>query len=413
MPDTRNKRHLLKYGLPLLLAWSLAWLSGISILANIAIDQRDALLKNDLDTELALYATTVYGLTWFDENGAFHTETLRLENDFQDAPYDIQVVEPGNPPIQHLSPARPRFDIPDFSHLYATVLGQGQSVYLDGKDTNGSPYRLHAIPTFMDQGDTNKPKAMIITLADPGPWQASYQTFVHQIIRASLLLGALGLLVGGGLSWWSLRPAFASLRQRERFIAATAHELRTPLAALRSINESALQGDEPPQQALARMHDLLQNTSHTVDDLLLFARLDAGMELQRQPTRLDLLAETLLPENSAVRLEAEASIANIDPRLASVAMRNLIANARRHSSAAEQDIQIHITGASVTVTDSGKGFPAELLTHRQHDFTLSPSTGGHGLGLAITNLIMRLHGGELRLENLHPHGARATLVFPQ
>lgn len=404
--------HLLRLGLPLLLAWSVAWLLGITILASIAIQQRAERRDADLDTELALRSTAVYGLIWFDAQGVFHDEVLRLEQELLDAPFDLWVVEPGKPPIHHLAPAHPRFNITDFSPLNSTVMGKGQAMYLDGQDADGKPYRLHAIPTFLDQGDTSTPQAMIITVGDPLPGQAAYQAFAQRIWLTTLALGVVGLLVGMGLTHWSLRPAFATLRQRERFLSATAHELRTPVAALRSICESAQRGDEDPQLALARMGKLLHSASHTLEDLLLFARLDAGATLERQPVRLDLLVEALLPEDGSVTLNATTSVANVDPRLASVAVRNLLDNARKHGAqGGELRISVTVTGTQVSVEDQGNGFAPELLARRETDFAISPTQGGTGPGLAIANLIARLHGGSLRLENRQPHGARAILQF--
>jgi signal transduction histidine kinase len=408
-----QRAHLRRLGIPLLVAWSVAWLLGIAILANVAINQRAERRDADLDTQLALYATAVYGLTWFDDGG-FHDELLRLETDWQPAPYDLWVIAPANPPVQHLAPPQPRFAIADFSFLIPEVMGQARKVYRDGVDTKGQAYRLYAIPTYTDQANDAAPKAMVIVVADPVPGQVAYQAFVRRIWLTALALGVIGLLVGTALTYWSLRPAFAALQQRERFLSATAHELRTPVAALRSICESAQRGDEAPHLALTRMETLLRSASHTLEDLLLFARLDAGATLERQPVRLDLLVETLLPDDDSVRFVATASVVNLDPRLASVAVRNLIENARKYG---QRDGVAHITvtvsGAQVVVEDQGKGFSEALLTRRETDFVISPTQGGTGLGLAIVNMVARLHGGALRLENRAEGGARVTVNFMQ
>lgn len=410
--DPSQRARLLRLGIPLLLAWGVAWLLGIAILAKVAIDLRAELRETDLDTQLTLYATSVYGLAWFDQQGKFHDEALRLDHDLLDALYDIWVVEPGNPPIRHFAPAHPRFKLADFTQLQTTVMEQEQEIYLDGKDTNGKPYRLYATPIFIGQGGTGIPKAMIITVADPIPGQVAYQAFVQRIVGASALLGILGLLVGVGLTAWSLRPVLASLRQRERFLVATAHELRTPVAALRGICESAQRGDEAPQRALTRMDGLLRSATHTLEDLLLFARLDAGASLKRQPVRLDLLVETLLPDDDSVTLNVAATVVNLDPRLTTVAVRNLLENARKHgANSAQPHIHVTVVGAQVMVEDQGKGFSAELLARRETDFVLSPTQGGTGLGLAIVNMVARLHGGALRLENRVEGGARVTVSF--
>lgn len=412
MIKQRQWRQWLKLGLPLLLAWSLAWLLGMAVLAKVAIDLRAERRDADLDTQLALYATTVYGLTWFDAQGVFHDELLKLEPDVYPAPYDIWVVEPATTAINHLAPVKPRFALSDFSFLNSAVMGERHKVYHEGVDAQGLAYRLYAIPTYSDQTTETTPKAMVIVVADPQPGQAAYQSFVRRIVLAALVLGVMGLLLGLGLTYWSLRPAWASLRQRERFLSATAHELRTPVAALRSICESAQRGDEAPQRALTRMHALLGTASHTLEDLLLFARLDAGATLERQAVRLDLLVETLLPEDDSVLLEAKASIVHLDPRLASVVVRNLLENARKHGSQAGKSIiKVWVADAQVIVEDQGAGFPAALLARKQSDFVISPSQGGSGLGLAIVNMIVRLHGGALRLENKPEGGARVTVSF--
>lgn len=403
-----NKPQLLRLSIPLLMAWSVAWLIGISVLAKVAIDLRAERRDADLDTQLALYATAVYGLTWFDSAGQFQDELFWLEKDLHPAPYDIWVVEPQNPPIKYLSPVKPHFSIPDFNFLAPPVMQQAQKVYLNGIDTQGLPYRLYAIPTYLDQADSTAPKAMIIVLADPNPGQQAYTTFVQGIVLTATLLGLVGLVVGVGLTYWSLRPAFQSLRQRERFLSATAHELRTPVAALRSVCESALQGDEVPIQALKRMDKLLHTTGQILEDLLLFARLDAGASLELQAVRLDLLVESLLPEEEDITFEATASVVNIDPRLVTVVIRNLIANARKYG---KPPVHISVAGAQLVVEDQGQGFSAELLKRRDKDFALSPTQAGTGLGLAIVNLIARLHGGSLTLANRTPQGARVTVSF--
>lgn len=407
-------RHVLRLGLPIFAVWVLVWSLGITALAWVAVDLRDELRETDLDSELALYATAVYGLTWFDEQGQFHDEILRLESDIAAAPYDIWVLEPESVPdqfIQHYAPAQPRFQTVDFSALPAIVMGRAQDVYQDGVDAAGNSYRLHAIPTFMGQGETEKAKAMVVVVADPQPGVVAYQDFVQRILLVSVALGMVGLLLGVALTSWSLRPVLSSLRQRERFISATAHELRTPLAALRSMNDSARQGDEVPEKALQQMSGVLQQASDTVDDLLLFARLDAGAGLQCELLRLDLLAEMLLPEDDSIHFVADESVVNADPRLVRVAIRNLLENARKHSHAAEQGITLSVSGATVTVTDQGNGFPVELLQRQKRDFVLSPSQGGSGLGLAIVNLIARLHGGSLTLANQQPQGAKVILTL--
>lgn len=408
---TKHRAQLIRIAIPLALAWSLAWLIGIAALAKVALELRAELSQSDVDTQLALYATSTYGLTWFDATGAFHDEVFKLEPDLLNAPVDIWVVKPTAPQAVYLAPSRAQFALQDFAFLSAPVMQQQQKIYRDGVDANGSAYRLYAIPTYLDQAGNTTPKAMIVVVADPKPSQRAYQHFVRQLLLATLALGIVGLIVGVGLTRWSLQPVQASLQQRERFLSATAHELRTPIAALRSISESAQRGDEAPERALLRMQGPLAETQHTLENLLLFARLEAGLVLDRQPVRLDLLVESLLPEDSAIQLHATASVAQVDIRLASVAIRNLIANAQRYAGHDDSAISVIITGASVTVSDKGNGFPPEVLARQDEAFAIVHSVKGNGLGLAIVSMVARLHGGRLLLSNVSPQGAQAILQF--
>lgn len=404
-----QKARLMRLGIPLALAWSIAWIIGIAILANVAVNQREEMRSADLDADLSLNAMAVYGLTWFDEDEQFHDEVLHLESNLLDAAMDIWIIEPADSDIIYLAPPNPNFKIDSFNYLKELVIQQEKNVFFDGIDNLGKAYRLHAIPTYPDQQAPTSPKAMIIVVADPMPGLANKQAFTNKIIWVTFILGGVGLLVGVLLALWSLRPALLSLHQRERFISATAHELRTPLAAIRSINESALHGDEPAEVALSRMQGILESASHTVDDLLLFARLDAGAKLGRQPVRLDLLVETLLPEDDSVALVAEESVVVVDTALIKVAVRNLIENARKHSGLA--DVTVYVDFQSIEVRDSGSGFPESLLQRVERDFVISPTQSGTGLGLAICNMIARLHGGQLSLSNNRKGGAIARLTF--
>ncbi|MEM7352208.1 MAG: hypothetical protein AAF657_15515, partial [Acidobacteriota bacterium] len=122
MAEALARLRLLRLGVPLFLAWTAAWVLGISLLATVAIELRAELRDSDLDTELALYATAVYGLTWFDEAGQLRDEVLALEEELLDGPFDLWVVEPGEPAGVHLAPASPRFAVEDFADLAPAVI---------------------------------------------------------------------------------------------------------------------------------------------------------------------------------------------------------------------------------------------------------------------------------------------------
>ncbi len=400
-------RHLQRV-LPL--TWGAAWLLGLGILAGVTISLSDEFHESNLDAELELYATATYGLAWFDENGVFHDEVFARETDLVEAPVDIWVVEPGTPPTEHLAPSSAQFQVADLGELAQQVMATQEDLFHDGVDATGQPYRLHAAPTFED-GEEERPRAAILVVADPQPARDAHASFVTGIVTLALLLGAVGIGVGLLLTRWNLKPVLRALHQRERFVAAAAHELRTPVAAMQAVCDSALAQDEPAEAALERIQSLTQRTSQVVDKLLLFARLDAGaVELQREEVRLDLLAEACAPEESPVEFHGEESVARVDARLVEIALRNVIENALRHSPDG-QTVIVSVSGARVVVEDRGAGFPEAVRSLAKQPVAIAPSKQGAGIGLAIARMVAELHGGTVRLENRASGGARVEVTL--
>ena len=102
------------------------------------------------------------------------------------------------------------------------------------------------------------------------------------------------------------------------------------------------------------------------------------------------------------------------------AVSNLIANAIRHSGSKEISVSVESVGREIriAVEDHGIGVPpehAERIFERFHrvDPSRTAETGGAGLGLAIVRRIARLHGGDVTLEPVVPHGCRFVLDFPR
>ena len=403
--DGRELRRLL---LSLTLAWALAWAAGIGLFAAIAVQLSGELRARELDSSLELSATAVYGLAWFDRDDVFHAELLLREDNLLNGDFDIWVIAPGEPTAVQLAPEDARFEL-SLDAIAAEVVATETAVVLDGLDHRGSPYRLRADPIFGDDDDVAR--AAVIVVGDPQPGQAAHSAFLRSLALAASVLGLVGLIVGASLARWSIRPLEASLRQREEFLIAAAHELRTPVAALQGVCDSASAGDEAAGVALERVSSLVSRTAQVVDDLLIFARLEAGSQaLERQKLRLDLLVETCLPEESAIDLDAVPSVVDADPRLVRVAIRNLIENARTHGPCDDSQIHITVSGGTVRVEDEGVGFRPQVLAVLQQSPRLAPSSRGTGLGLAIVRRIAALHGGSLQLGNRPSGGASATLT---
>lgn len=233
----------------------------------------------------------------------------------------------------------------------------------------------------------------------------------------------------------------AADRQR-RFVADAAHELRTPLAALRTRLEIDLRhrpaGAAPADiEATSTEQIALGQVTRLVDlvnDLLELARLDADPHLQQRPVDLDDLVwdgAREAREQAPPRIDTTGiSPARVlgDPAALRRVVRNLLNNARRHASHTVTiqlsiDAQPSVIGgpatppsATLTVTDDGPGIPT-ADRHRvferfvRLDEARARDAGGAGLGLAIVADIVAAHRGRVWVEDNQP-GARFHVQLP-
>jgi two-component system sensor histidine kinase QseC len=221
----------------------------------------------------------------------------------------------------------------------------------------------------------------------------------------------------------------ASMDKERRFTADAAHELRTPLAAVKTQLQVAMGARDPEQRERALSQALagIDRSTRLVEQLLVLARLEPGAGvLHRRPVRLDEAAAACLaelaPKAAARRIELalDGSAVTIaaDPVLLEALLRNLIDNAVRYSpdgGAVSVHTESRDAGAELVVEDTGPGIPAEVLQRATERFYRGPgSTGaGSGLGLSIVERIVQLHEGALRLDpGAEGRGLRAEVTFP-
>ena len=219
-----------------------------------------------------------------------------------------------------------------------------------------------------------------------------------------------------------------SLEHERRFTADAAHELRTPLAALRAHAQVARGAtrNEERIHALEQVMAGCDRASHLVDQLLTLARLEPGLHAYFQQScdlravAKDTLAEVApaaLDQGVNIELDAtEATLVRGDAPLLAILLRNLVDNAIRYGGARVYvRIGCRDSRPFIEVTDEGPGVPAaqrELLGRRFH--RLADGGGdGAGLGLSIVKRIAELHHATVQFDGAAPQrGLRVTIGFP-
>ncbi|MBE3014628.1 HAMP domain-containing histidine kinase [Microbispora sp. NEAU-D428] len=210
-----------------------------------------------------------------------------------------------------------------------------------------------------------------------------------------------------------------AVRQHKRFVADAAHELRSPIATVRTRLELA-SGHEPAREALADVGRLQALAA----DLLLLAALDAG-----EPPRADEVDLGQVAAEEALRPRPETGVTvrvTADPDVVVHGSRhhlarlvtNLVDNAVRHaSSAVEVRVLAEKAGALLEVRDDGPGIPPEdreavFDRFTRLDDARTRDAGGSGLGLAIVREIAARHGGIVVIGDSPGGGACFTVRLP-
>jgi two-component system sensor histidine kinase QseC len=230
----------------------------------------------------------------------------------------------------------------------------------------------------------------------------------HVPMEARPLVAALNRL---------LRRLGATLENERRFTADAAHELRTPLAAVRVQAQVALASADADEQRHALRQVLVgtERATRLVEQLLRLARLDPLARLPApQSVDLGALARTALEEarilaptrDADLRLDVAAEPLPVagDADLLAVVMRNLIDNALRYTApgcAIAVFARREHGEPAIGVADAGAGVPAEELPKLIEHFYRGRETTaeGSGLGLAIVRRIAELHGARLEVGN--------------
>jgi heavy metal sensor kinase len=226
-----------------------------------------------------------------------------------------------------------------------------------------------------------------------------------------------------------------SFEQLRRFTSDASHEMRTPLTSIRSVGEVALQKDgsrEEYRDTIGSMLEEVNRLTALVDSLLTISRADAG-RIQLHPTvfsAMDLAREAaglfdVLIEEKGQRIAVagdEGVSVSGDRVFLRQALVNIIHNAVKYSPVGGAiSVGVHYEPAGnirLEVVDSGPGIApehAEKVFDRFYrvDESRSREAGGAGLGLAIAQWAVRLHGGNIQLLTTRGTGCTFQIYLPR
>ena len=219
-------------------------------------------------------------------------------------------------------------------------------------------------------------------------------------------------------------------RRKDEFIATLSHELRNPLAPLRSalyLLRRTAHADEKVAKMCEVMERQLVHLVRLVDDLLEASRISRGvLELRRERIELASVVQNAVETSSpAIREAGHELVVKLPPqmvwldgdpvRLAQI-FSNLLNNAARFTDSGGRitiSAEAHDERAYVSVRDTGRGFAPEVCGRLFEMFTKSERSNGLGIGLALSRRLAQMHGGDIEARSEgEQRGAEFVVQLP-
>ena len=295
-----------------------------------------------------------------------------------------------------------------------------------------SPQQAVAVP-IAPSGQTGKAGILVVGLNPFRLFDESYQSFIN------LIAAQISASIANAQAYEEERKRAEALAELDRaktiFFSNVSHEFRTPLTLMLSpLEEFAqtldrrLQPDERQQLAMVQRNGL--RLQKLVNTLLDFSRIEAGrVQASYEPTDLATYTTELTSLFRSLIEQAEMTLVIDCPPLAEWVyvdrdmwekiVLNLLSNAFKFTFAGKITVRLQPVGNAVelSVSDTGVGIPeAELprLFERFHRVseTRSRTYEGSGIGLALVQELVKLHGGTIRVTSQLEHGTTFTIALP-
>jgi signal transduction histidine kinase len=219
----------------------------------------------------------------------------------------------------------------------------------------------------------------------------------------------------------------SSVHQLHSITDSLAHDLRSPLTAIRGKLEIALSNDvraeqgEPIVSAIDELDRLTEFLNTSLDvaeakaDALKLSRTEVDLdELVR--SMIDLYEPCMSDKGIRVQLRSAGSVTVLaDAALLHRVIANLLDNELKHlpaSCTVSINLGVSDHTATLTVEDDGPGFDSEIISHMFEQRMKGKNSKGHGLGLAFVEAVVRAHGGRVTASNRTEGGAQLTITWP-
>ena len=474
-PGTRSlHRHLLLW---LLLPQLVLWLAAAWVTYNVADRYANRAIDAALKTATRALARQVKPIG----NGLFI--------DFPKAAQDIIEADPDDRVYYMVSTPPGEFILgnnklppppPTDARLGETYFYNGSIKERSGQERTGQETThqlgIRVAAMYLSFGDENAPQRMLVQVARSraSGEELARQILVDTALPLSGLIALMSVIVWGGIRTGlaplarlraevedrapndlapikleapdevralvkALNSLLAQVHEnvsvQKRFISDAAHQLRTPLAGLKSQTELALGETDNPalQSRLRRVHESATRSAHLINQLLTLARAEPESVAAQGRTRVDLrrlaseVTAELVPRgrHAGVDLGLDESVDWDSGRPVEIlgnalllreSLINLVDNAIRyagHGSVVTVRLTAHEGQALLEVEDNGPGI-AEADRERVFErFARATHEGnGCGLGLAIVKEIVERHAGTVELQPVAPHGLRAVVRLP-